>query len=224
MYSKNLLCSILYLSIVLYDCIVVFWIYYINWVLCRLSRGMINPRFTPITGMLRVIVVFVSGWNHKLDIFEGQEKNSWKFSDYVGKLNLFKIIFAFLKAIILAESFAVFSFEIFFRVKQRFGSTVFFGISRELFPILRFVMDRVHLFLNGTLLARSSKLTRHKNSKLGGKCRRRIWCIWLLWTKTMIWCWKNAASIREGIGTSNEFLKIATREEPLIGFGNNKAL
>jgi len=36
MFSKKLLCSVLYL--VLCDCIVVFWIYYINWVLCRLSH------------------------------------------------------------------------------------------------------------------------------------------------------------------------------------------
>jgi len=33
----------------------------------------------------------------------------------------------------------------------------------------------------------------------------------------MIWCWKNAANIREGIGIGNEFLKIAPLLESLIG-------
>jgi len=36
----------------------------------------------------------------------------------------------------------------------------------------------------------------------------------------MIWCWKNAANIREGIGIGNEFLKIASQVEPLIGSGD----
>jgi len=36
----------------------------------------------------------------------------------------------------------------------------------------------------------------------------------------MIWCWKNAVNIMEGIGISKEFLKIAQRVEPLIGFGD----
>jgi len=73
-----------------------------------------------------------------------------------------------------------------------------------------FKRDKINGKIIKTLKTQKLKMTKSVGEELH---------YWLLWTKTVIWCWKNALRIRGGIGIGNEFLKIARREEPLIGSG-----
>jgi len=66
-------------------------------------------------------------------------------------------------------------------------------------------------------LARSSKLSRHKNSKLAESVGEEVH----LDEDDDLVLDKHMANIRrEGSGIGNEFLKIAQRVEPLIGSGD----